>query len=124
MDPWLSGISNTPKIMHKKLSGNLFVLDFQIAFDIPDILFEFFGMVADTPEQPVELKAFCCRVINDPEALGRVEAVFEELPVVREVTDEMLMETFMQVRREIEGLVEKEMERMGRTPELRHSVIE
>jgi hypothetical protein len=51
-------------------------------------------------------------------------AAFVELPVVREVTDEMLKENFMQVRREIEGLVEKEIERMGRTPELRHFVIE
>jgi YWFCY protein/Type IV secretory system Conjugative DNA transfer len=85
---------------------------------------EFVGMVADTPEQPVDLKGFCCRVINDPEALAREEAAFVELPVVRQVTQEMLMEHFMQVRQEIGELVEKEMERIDRTPELRHLVIE
>jgi YWFCY protein/TraM recognition site of TraD and TraG len=31
---------------------------------------EFVGMVADTPEQPIELKTFCCRIVNDPVAIA------------------------------------------------------
>ena len=47
---------------------------------------EFVGMVADNPDQPIDLKMFCCRVLNDHKALAEETARYEDLPVIRNVT--------------------------------------
>jgi hypothetical protein len=84
---------------------------------------EFVGMVADRPDQPIELKTFCCRIVNDPQALAEEEAAYEELPIVREVTQEILLDNFQRIRSEIAALIHSEMQRIESTPELRHLVI-
>ena len=61
-------------------------------------------MVADSPEQPIELKTFCCRMVNDPAALQKEEAAYEELPVVREITPDSLLKNFQQIRDDITRL--------------------
>jgi hypothetical protein len=85
---------------------------------------EFVGMVADSPEQPIELKTFCCRMVNDPTALQKEEAAYEELPVVREVTPDILLQNFQQIRDDITRLIRAEWQRIENTPELRHLLIE
>jgi hypothetical protein len=85
---------------------------------------EFVGMVADRPDQPIELKTFCCRIVNDPQALSEEEAAYKELPVIREVTQQMLLDNFQRVRSEIAALIDAEMQRIKNTPELRHLLIE
>jgi hypothetical protein len=85
---------------------------------------EFVGMVADRPDQPIELKTFCCRIVNDPQALSEEEAAYKELPVIREVTQQMLLDNFQRVRSEIAALIDSEMQRIKNSPELRHLLIE
>jgi hypothetical protein len=85
---------------------------------------EFVGMVADRPDQPIELKTFCCRIVNDPQALSEEEAAHKELPVIREVTQQMLLDNFQRVRSEIAALIDAEMQRIKNSPELRHLLIE
>ena len=70
-----------------------------------------------------DLKTFCCRIINDPRALAQEEATYEELPMVREVTREMLLDNFQRVRGEVAALIHSEMQRIESTPELRHLLI-
>ena len=85
---------------------------------------EFVGMVADSPDQPIELKAFCCRLINDPAALAEEAKNYKELPVMREVTQQMLMDIFHQVRNDIAELIRSEMDRIANTPALQHLLLE
>lgn len=80
-------------------------------------------MVADRPDQPIELKTFCCRLVNDPRAPQQEEAAYEDLPVVREVTREMLLDNFQRVRNEIAALVRSELQRIENTPELQHLLM-
>src|SRR5665811_2435598 len=40
---------------------------------------EFVGMVADNPDQKIELKAFCAEIINDHEVLSKEKARYKEL---------------------------------------------
>jgi hypothetical protein len=81
---------------------------------------EFVGMVADNPNQPIELKAFCCRLVNDPAALLREEATYQDLPVIANPTPESLLENFHRIRTDIETLIESEMARIRATPTLSH----
>jgi hypothetical protein len=39
---------------------------------------ELVGMVAGTPEQPIELKTFCCRIVYDPVALTEEQKGYQE----------------------------------------------
>jgi hypothetical protein len=80
---------------------------------------EFVGMVADDPDQAIELKAFCCRV--EAEREGKSDE--KELPVVRQVTPEMVMANFKLVKADVARMVREELERIETTPELRHLVI-
>jgi len=47
---------------------------------------EFVGMVADTPAQPIPVKTFCCRLVNEQPG-----SYLEELPVLRDVSEEVLL---------------------------------
>jgi hypothetical protein len=85
---------------------------------------EFVGMVADSPDQPIELKTFCCRLVNDPTALQEEEAAYKELPVVREITQDTLLKNFQQIRDDITCLIRAEWQRIENTPDLRHLLIE
>ncbi|HEV2483624.1 MAG TPA: YWFCY domain-containing protein [Puia sp.] len=85
---------------------------------------EFVGMVADTPTQPIAIKTFCCRLINDPAALAQETNDYQPLPTTRETTPEELTENFHRIRMEIETLTRSELTRIKNSPELAHLVIE
>ena len=85
---------------------------------------EFVGMVADRPDQPIELKTFCCRLVNDPAALEKESASLGDLPVVRSVSSDMLVENYTQIRRDIRMLVDNELARISSTPELQHLLLD
>jgi type IV secretory pathway TraG/TraD family ATPase VirD4 len=84
---------------------------------------EFVGMVADNPDQPIELKAFCCKVLNDHDVLKKEEDGYKALPEVRKVTQQMILDNFLQIKQDINELIESELERMMDTPELEHLII-
>jgi YWFCY protein/Type IV secretory system Conjugative DNA transfer len=74
---------------------------------------EFVGMVVDTPEQPIAVKTFCCRLVNDPAALTQESAEYKELPTVRDVSEKDLLTHFQQIRKEIAQLVRDELVRIN-----------
>lgn len=41
---------------------------------------EFVGIVADNPDQPIDLKAFHCRIVNNKSALDAEKAAYLPLP--------------------------------------------
>ncbi len=77
---------------------------------------EFVGMVADDPDRKIKLKTFHCEIINDNLKLERGKSRFLELPVVRMVTAQMIEENYRQVKLDISGLIEAEIERLLNTP--------
>lgn len=78
---------------------------------------EFVGMVADDPDNRVELKAFHGRVINDHAALKLEEANYKPLPVIKEVNEEMIEAVYQKIKREISNLVEDELVRQKKIQE-------
>lgn len=44
---------------------------------------EFVGIVADNPEQKIELKTFHCQVLNDHEALKKEQENYKEIPAFK-----------------------------------------
>lgn len=84
---------------------------------------EFVGMVADDPDQKIELKAFHGAILNDHDALKREQDEYKPVPVVRQVTPAIVQANYAQIKQEIEDLVNAEMERVINDPEVAGTVL-
>lgn len=77
---------------------------------------EFVGMVADEPDNKIDLKIFHNAISNDHQALKREQDGYKPIPQVRQVTPAMIQLNYGQIRQEIEELVTAEMERIMGDP--------
>ncbi len=84
---------------------------------------EFVGMVADNPDQKIELKAFCSEIINDHAALRKESKNSKELPEFSTVNATAINNCFMQVKKDVRMIVQLEIERMMDTPGLTEMII-
>lgn len=84
---------------------------------------EFVGMVADNPDEKIELKTFHCEIINDHEALKKEEENYKEIPVIRKIDNAIVQRNYTQIRQDVQDLIQSEMERLLSDPALMHLVI-
>jgi hypothetical protein len=84
---------------------------------------EFVGMMSDTPDQPIDLKTFHCRIINDTEKLQAEEAAYVDIPDVRKVTPELIQRNYEQIKQDIQDLLQCEMQALVADPARMHLVI-
>jgi len=84
---------------------------------------EFVGMVADNPDEKIELKTFHCEIINDHEALKKEEENYMEIPIVRKIDNAIVQRNYMQIRQDVQDLIQSEMERLLSDPGLTHLII-
>ncbi len=81
---------------------------------------EFVGAVADNPQQKIPLKTFHCEILNDFEALKKEEASYQQLPIFRNVTNDMVQANFFQIKRDIRQLIETEMAKIEAHPQVKN----
>ena len=84
---------------------------------------EFVGMVADNPEEKIELKAFCAEIINDHKALENEQSNYKELPQFSKVETKDILANYLNIKNDVGMLVQTEIERMLDTPELTDLII-
>ncbi|SUJ30788.1 Type IV secretory pathway, VirD4 components [Sphingobacterium multivorum] len=84
---------------------------------------EFVGLVADNPDNKIELKAFHCEIINDHSQLKKEENAYRDIAVVRKIDNTMVQRNYLQVKQDIQDIINTEMERLINDPSLRHLVI-
>ncbi|GAA0536827.1 conjugal transfer protein MobC [Chitinophaga japonensis] len=84
---------------------------------------EFVGMVSDTPQQKIDLKAFHCEIVNDWEAINAEEKNYAEIPVIRQVDRQMVQRNFEHIKQDIQDIVQSEIEAMLNDPSKAHLVI-
>jgi len=77
---------------------------------------EFVGMVADDPETKIDLKTFHCSILNDHEGLKKEQQGYKPIPVVREITSSIIQKNYLQIKREIDDIVDTEMENLKGDP--------
>jgi hypothetical protein len=70
---------------------------------------EFVGMIADNPEQKINLKMFHSEIQNNHGDIAREEAGYKPIPIVDQVDEEMLMETYTQIKNDIAKLFKDEL---------------
>ncbi len=84
---------------------------------------EFVGIVADDPDNKIELKSFNCEVINNHEGLKNEQSNFKSLPEVSEITSQMIRGNYLNIKKDISDLVEMELERILNTPEMEGLIV-
>ncbi len=84
---------------------------------------EFVGMVADDPDNKIELKIFHNSISNDHEALKREQVNYKPIPIVREVNNTIIQKNYTQIKQEVEDLVNAEMERIMGDPGMIGSIL-
>lgn len=70
---------------------------------------EFVGMVADNPEQKIALKMFHSEIQNDHEAIAAEENNYVPIPKVAKVTEEDVLENYLNIKNDIVGLLNSEL---------------
>lgn len=84
---------------------------------------EFVGMVADDPENKIELKTFHCEIINDHQLLKRQESQYNSVPVLRKVDASMIHRNYLQIKDDIDNIKNVEIEKMINDPACSHIII-
>lgn len=85
---------------------------------------EFVGMVADNPDQKIELKTFCSEIINDHTAISIEQALNTELPGISKVNQSQIIENYLQIKKDVADIIQSEMERMLDSPDLSDLIIQ
>lgn len=85
---------------------------------------QFVGIVADDPQQRIELKAFHCEILNDHQAIAAEERGYQKIPSTRQLREGEVMENYHRIKAEVGQLVEGELERMLDTPALASLIIQ
>lgn len=84
---------------------------------------EFVGMVADDPDCKIELKSFHCSILNDHDALKQEQDNYKEIPVIRKLDNAMVQRNYLQIKQDVQDIIQSEMERVLSDPGLSHLVI-
>ena len=69
---------------------------------------EFVGMVADDPDQKIQLKIFHNEILNNHEAIKSEEDGYEPIPLVRQITQQEIQENYFRIKDEIRFIVEQQ----------------
>ncbi len=80
-------------------------------------------MTADNPDNKIELKAFHCEILNDHNALKSEQEGYKEIPVIRKLDNAIIQQNYLQIKRDVEDIVQAEIARMVNDPGLSHLII-
>ncbi|REA64496.1 conjugal transfer protein TraG [Dyadobacter luteus] len=84
---------------------------------------EFVGMMADNPDQKIDLKTFHCEIINDHKAIQSQQDKYRPIPQVREINESIVTANFLQIKEEVQLLADSEIEKILADPARRHLMV-
>jgi hypothetical protein len=66
---------------------------------------EFVGMVADDPDNKIELKAFHAEILNNHLSLKKETDAYKEIPQIRHITEHIIQENYFKIKLDMEEIV-------------------
>jgi hypothetical protein len=84
---------------------------------------EFVGAVADDPQNKIKRKAFHAEILNDHEALAVEERGYRDIPVIRTLTQEEVMDNYYAIKKDITKIIEEEMEKIQSHPDMKKYLV-
>jgi hypothetical protein len=70
------------------------------------------GIVADDPDQKIALKIFHNAIQNDQVRLNDQSKNYKSISKVRNITEQEILDNYMQVKLDITNIIESEMEKL------------
>lgn len=83
---------------------------------------EFVGAIADTPSQPVELKTFHSKIINNHDELKKEHDGYKKIPSFRKIDENTVLKNFEKIKGDVNGIVEDVMDEIMNDPFLAHLI--
>jgi hypothetical protein len=80
-------------------------------------------MVADDPQEKIELKSFCAAILNDHNSLEKEAAAYKPLPIISSVEIKTVLLDYLKVKKDVSTIVETEIARIMDTPELNSLIV-
>jgi len=84
---------------------------------------EFVGMVADDPDCKIDLKTFHCEILNDHDTLKKEQNGYKDIQVIRKLDNTMVQRNYLQIKLDVQDIIQSEMERLLNDPGLSHLVV-
>jgi hypothetical protein len=84
---------------------------------------EFVGMVADNPDELIDLKVFHARIVNDPIALKKEKDAYLPLPPVRKVDHTSIQANYQKIKQDVQDIVESVIEQVLNDPAKEHLLV-
>jgi hypothetical protein len=84
---------------------------------------EFVGMVADDPDCKIDLKTLHCEILNDHKALKKEQDNYKDIQVIRKLDNTMVQRNYLQIKQDVQDIIQSEMERLLSDPGLAHLVV-
>lgn len=81
-------------------------------------------MVADNPDQRIELKTFAAEILNDHSAITKEREAYKSYPIASDISPQKILKKFLEIKKDIQIILETEMERMLNTPDLDSLIIQ
>lgn len=70
---------------------------------------EFVGMVADNPDQKIDLKVFHSEILNDHGVLRKEEEKYKPIPPVRKISANEIQENYFRIKQDINLIIEDKL---------------
>src|SRR5690606_22344618 len=77
---------------------------------------EFVGLVADNPDELIELKTFHSSVVNDHAAIKKEKESYLPLPIVRRVTQKDISAIQQLIKQDVQDIVDVVLEEVMNDP--------
>lgn len=74
---------------------------------------EFVGIIADNPEERINLKLFHSEIQNDHEAIAKEESTYKPIPLIGYVSPEDVEENYKQIKDDIASLIKNGIEKFN-----------
>jgi YWFCY protein/Type IV secretory system Conjugative DNA transfer len=84
---------------------------------------EFVGMVADNPDEVINLKTFHCKITNDHSVLENESKLYEEIPEIFMVDNAIIQRNYQQIKQEVQDIIETELEKILNDPARENMVV-
>jgi hypothetical protein len=80
-------------------------------------------MVADDPDCKIDLKTFHCEILNDHGKLKKEQEAYKDIQVIRKLDNTMVQRNYLQIKQDVQDIIQSEMERLLNDPGLVHLVV-
>lgn len=84
---------------------------------------EFVGMVADDPDQRIDLKTFHCQIINDHKTLKEQQDNYQPIPIARNLDSGNIQRVYLEIKADVQDIVDSEIERISADPGLAYLMV-